>query len=275
MPLSPCIAVATPDVLGVLVWWAVILAAPVVFVRRLWRRVAGQARVRAVRKRADRAPPADPGHWYDEPGTMAPRPREAPGEPTESHLQSSTLEPLCRDVDLRRRLAVAVGELERQLVHLPEDRWRIEPYPLTGARSNTLLVLGETGVFVISATYAPGAWDDVVTVSVLAAQIQSLLPEYEGQVHPAICHPFSAVSPRVWHRPNDDGEWIRAWLVGGHSVIEWLWHFGTDHGLGPVDLARFDSLSKPNWLKPAVPAVPSWPPLHERTSTDLPGREER
>ena len=153
---------------------------------------------------------------------------------------------------------------------MPAGRWRIEPYPLTGERRNTLLVLGETGVFVISATCAPGDWDDVVTVSRLAAKIQTLLPGYCGRVHSAICHPFSPVTPHVWYRADDHGEWIGAWLIGGDSVIEWLEHFGAEHGLRPGDLARFDALSTPNWLKPAMPAVPSWPPLPERAATDRP-----
>jgi hypothetical protein len=62
-------------------------------------------------------------------------------------------------VDFRRRLELAVSELEAKLSELPADRWRIEPYPLTGERRNTLLILGETGVFVVSATYPPGHWD--------------------------------------------------------------------------------------------------------------------
>ncbi len=123
-------------------------------------------------------------------------------------------------------------------------------------------------MFVISATYPPGDWDDVVTASRLAAKIQTLLPGYCGRVQSAICHPFSPMAPRVWHRADDHGEWIGAWLIGGDSVIAWLQHFGTDHGLGPGDLARFDTLSTPNWLKPAMPAVPSWPPLPEREATD-------
>src|SRR5437764_14676079 len=77
---------------------------------------------------------------------------------------------------------------------LPADRWRIEPYPLTGERRNTVLVLGETGIFVISATYAPGHWDDVITVHKLARKIQVLLPGYGGAVQPAISHPFSSAT---------------------------------------------------------------------------------
>ena len=178
----------------------------------------------------------------------------------------ASLEPLCRYVDFRRRLELAVAELERRLAFLPGDRWRIEPYPLTGERRNTLLVLGETGVFVISATYAPGHWDDVVAVNKLARKIQSLLPGYAGEVHAAICHPFSTTPPRLWHRQGDDGEWVNAWLVGGGSVIEWLEHFGSDHGLTVADLARFDRLAKPNWRQSAIPTPPTWPPLPDAPS---------
>jgi len=47
---------------------------------------------------------------------------------------------------------------------------------------HSLLIMGESGVFVLSATYAPGHWDDVITVSRLAGKIQILLPGYHGQV---------------------------------------------------------------------------------------------
>ena len=141
------------------------------------------------------------------------------------------LDPLCRYVDFRRRLELAAGELAVRLAQLPADRWRIEPYPLTGERRNTLLIMGETGIFVVSATYAPGHWDDVVAVSRLAGKIQQLLPGYRGQVQSAVCHPFAATSPRIWHRPDEHGEWVGAWLIGGDSVIAWLEHFGPEHGL--------------------------------------------
>ncbi|HWD70510.1 MAG TPA: hypothetical protein VG293_09950 [Solirubrobacteraceae bacterium] len=166
-------------------------------------------------------------------------------------------------MDFRRRLELAVIELERRLSGLPANRWRIEPYPLTGERSNTLLLLGESGVFVISATYAPGHWDDVIAVSKLARKVQALLPGYPGEVQPAICHPFSSSQPRLWHRPDEDGTWVGAWVLGGDSVIGWLEHFGAEHGLAPVDLERFDEMAKPNWLKPAIPTAPSWPQIPE------------
>jgi hypothetical protein len=99
---------------------------------------------------------------------------------------SETLAPLCRYVDFRRRLELAISELERTLAALSPERWRIEPYPLTGERGNTLLVLGEAGVFVISATYAPGHWDDIVTVNRLAAKVDARLRGYPGEVCPGI-----------------------------------------------------------------------------------------
>ena len=169
------------------------------------------------------------------------------------------LEPLCRYVDFHRRLRLAVSELEVKLGPLPQDRWRIEPYPLTGERRNTLLIMGETGVFVISATYAPGHWDDVLAVNKLAGKVQRLLAGYPGEVRPAICHPFSAVRPRLWHRPDEQGEWVGAWLIGGDSVLEWLAHFGSDHGLAPADLSCFDRLARPDWLKAAIPTPATWP----------------
>jgi hypothetical protein len=171
-------------------------------------------------------------------------------------------------VDFRGRLELAVAELERRLSGLPADRWRTEPYPLTGERGNTLLLLGETGVFVISATYAPGHWDDVIAVSRLASKIQVLLPGYSGQVQPAICHPFTSAEPRIWHRSDEHGDWIGAWLIGGDSVIEWLTHFGPQHGLNAGDLARFDKLAKSNWLKGAISTPPSWPQIREVPSAD-------
>ena len=181
-------------------------------------------------------------------------------------LDSGTLEPLCRYVDFQRRLELAASELRVRLAQLPAGGWRIEPYPLTGERRNTLMILGETGVFVVSATYAPGHWDDVIAVSRLARKLQALLPGYGGQVQPAICHPFSATEPRIWHRADDHGDWVGAWLVGGDSVVGWFMQFGPEHGLSAADLTRFDELAKSNWLKGAIPTAPSWPHIREAPS---------
>jgi hypothetical protein len=301
-------SVAAPEAIGVLVWWSVVLAGPVILVRR-WRRRRNMKRVRrpwprsatgrsggaeatsvtpatsrlaggASEEAVERAPTPtgeareerirgqsgaahplssrnQPDGWRSSPELIAP-----------GRLSPETLEPLCRYVDFRRRLELAASELASRLTRLPADRWRIEPYPLTGERRNTLLLIGATGVFVISATYAPGHWDDVVAVSKLARKIGLLLPGYSGQVHPAICQPFTAIRPRIWHRPDEHGDWIGAWVVGGDSVIEWLGHFGAEHDLNATDLARFDQLAKPNWLQGAIPTPPSWPPICEAASPD-------
>ena len=167
-------------------------------------------------------------------------------------------------VVLRRSRQLA--ELRARLSQLPAARWRIEPYPLTGERRNTFVILGETGIFVVSATYSPGHWDDVIAVSRLASKIQVLLPGYGGPVQPAICHPFTSTEPRIWHRADEHGDWVGAWLVGGDSVVGWLLHFGPQHGLSAADLERFDELAKPNWLKGAIPTAASWPQIHEAPS---------
>ena len=270
MRLAPCTAIVAPELIGVLAWWCLVLAGPVLVLRRCRRRRVATD----VHRHAVKAEPLAAASLLDSPGGRAGRAAMTSGASEEPHpgcravrLSSGTLDPLCRYVDFHRRLELAVTELERRLSTLPRDRWRIEPYPLTGERGNTLLVLGEGGVFVISATYAPGHWDDVVAASRLACKIQSLLPGYPGEVQPAICHPFTPLRPRLWYRPDDHGAWIGAWLTGGDSVIEWLEHFGNEHGLGPPDLARFDELANPNWLRPAIPASPSWPPLPDRQSS--------
>ena len=294
--------VTAPEMIGLLAWWAVVLAGPLIFVRR-WRgrgvpRRARRLRLprRSLRGRVRRATDAiaDSAGWQpalsaanvDSGGAQASQPGAGLGSiadqrsvvaipgashigqtvrtrpaPTSARLAPQTLEPLCRYVDFRRRLEVAASELEATLRQLPVARWRIEPYPLMGERGNSFLLLGETGIFVLSATFAPGHWDDVITVSRLAGKIQGLLPGYAGQVRPAICHPFSSTEPRIWHRADERGEWLGAWVVGGDFVLEWLAHFGTRYGLGTGDIARFDELATADWRKGAIPTPPSWPPV--------------
>ncbi len=292
--INTAVTVTPPELTGVLVWWGVMLAAPALLVRRWRRRGRGAPRCplwrSAARARRSKAsvpsriesssgvvapgrPAADPARLVDAadlPSVGAvrahgqtPPPRARSDYQPAVRLSDETLEPLCRYVDFRRRLELAVAELERGLSPPPAHRWRIEPYPLSGERRNTALVLGETGVFVVSATYAPGHWDDVIVVNRLAAKVQLLLPGYAGQVQPAICRPFAPARPRLWHRPDEHGVWVGAWVVGGDSVIEWLEHFGSEHGYGPAELERFDELAKSDWLRPAIPTAPSWPPIPE------------
>jgi hypothetical protein len=268
MSLAPFTAVATPELIGVLAWWAVMLVLPLMLVRRWRRRRRGGTRFEIAG--------ADVADGHGGPGRNSGLPQPvalAPAgglvdrrrsTPSAGRLAPETLEPLCRYVDFRRRLELAAAELERRLSVLPRDQWRIEPYPLTGERRNTLMVLGPMGVFVISATYPPGSWDDVVAVNRLAGKIQMLLPGYAGRVRPAICHPFASLQPRIWYRADEHGSWVGAWLVGGDSLLRWLEHFGREHGLGAGDLERFDALATANWLRPAIAAAPSWPPVPER-----------
>ena len=267
MHFAPVTAVATPEVIAVLAWWATMLAVPVILVRR-WRR--------RRRERRSEIPGAHVPDGNVVPGRRSGRPQPAALPPSGSlvdrrrstpfpcRVARETLEPLCRYVDFRRRLELATAELEHRLSVLPRDQWRIEPYPLTGERRNTLMVLGPTGVFVISAKYPPGSWNDVVTVNRLAGKIQLLLPGYVGQVQPAICHPFGSLQPRDWYRPDEHGSWVGAWLIGGDSLLPWLEHFGSEHGLATGDLERFDALATANWLRLAISAAPTWPPLPER-----------
>src|SRR5690349_7569650 len=135
MGLAPVTAVATPDLIGVLAWWAVMMALPLMLVRR-WRR-------RRRRGRRSEIPGAHvpDGNVVPGRGSGLPQPVAlAPGgslvdrrrsSPSASSLAPETLEPLCRYVDFRRRLELATSELEHRLSVLPRDQWRIEPYPLT------------------------------------------------------------------------------------------------------------------------------------------------
>ena len=296
------VTVTPPELTGVMVWWGVMLATPALFIRR-WRRRHGKARRRrrwpsAVRLRRASASPPSPDGLPSGTGTSGrlaaqparpddalrpsagPLPAHRPPPPrgasqadciAPGSVSDETLEPLSGYVDFHRRLELAVEELEYRLSRLRADRWRIEPYPLTGERRNTLLLLGECGVFVISTTYAPGHWDDVIAVNRLARKIQRLLPGYSGQVQAAVCHPFTATRPRIWYRPDEYGDWVGAWLIGGDSVIEWLEHFGPKHGLNTSDLARFDALARRNWLKGAIPTPPSWPPIRKAAGSDSEG----
>jgi hypothetical protein len=251
-----------PEAIGVLAWWTVMLVAPVILLRR-WR---GGERAHQRPHPAQSSGPHEPAAAPAPSPTAPRRPDARPAAASVPRCPSEALEPLCRYVDFHRRLELAASELRARLGPLPVDRWRIEPYPLTGERRNTLLVVGETGIFVISATYAPGHWDDVITVSTLARKVQALVPGYDGQVRPAICHPFSASEPRIWHRADERGDWVGAWLVGGDSVLGWLLHFSSERGLTAADLGRFDELTRPNWLRGAIPAAATWPQLSDSPS---------
>jgi len=82
-----------------------------------------------------------------------------------------------------------------------------------------------------------------------------------------ITHQSGAASVARWRAPALVG----AWLIGGDSVIEWLEHFGSEHGLNAADLERFDELARPNWLRGAIPTPPSWPPIRDAAAPDWEG----
>jgi hypothetical protein len=157
-----------PEMIGLLAWWSVVLAAPVVLVRRWRRRRRQGGAVHTPRMRRPLQPlgrrreagtvrqhPATPTEAIEpsieplkpvvrsdrvapgeRPGSLswagstchAGRPDARPVRLNAGGLSSETLEPLCRYVDFRRRLELAARELAAQLVQLPADRWRIEPY---------------------------------------------------------------------------------------------------------------------------------------------------
>jgi hypothetical protein len=163
MALTPSAVVAAPAVIGVVAWWLVILAAPLLLVRRYRRRRVSARRGRSLARSAAnanrarwkaRSPTSGQGPMVH--AEVVPHADASTGEQYPPCLRSGTLEPLCRHVDLRRRLEIAVEELESRLGGLSSGRWRVEPYPLSGGRRDTLLILGSTGVFVVRATYPPG-----------------------------------------------------------------------------------------------------------------------
>jgi hypothetical protein len=132
--------VTAPEMIGLLVWWIVVLAAPAILVSRFRRRPRPADRLRWQARRPVGEQPA---------GQPAPRKPAA----VKSHTRASTeprlvpplpadaLEPLCRYVDFQRRLELAASELRARLSQLPASRWRIEPYPLTGERRNRFVTV--------------------------------------------------------------------------------------------------------------------------------------
>lgn len=248
-----------------LLWCAVVVGGSVAIARRRWRQRRGRPRgLSGGRDGATRA--AVEGHASADgdgptypPLSLGDAVSGAPAD--RPPMSEEALELLGRQLDFRLRLEVAVDQVASILRALPADRWRLAPFPLPGDRGNSLLLVGETGVFVLSATFAPGHWDDIVTVHRLAAEIQWLLPGYAGQVVPAICHPFSTAAPRLWHRAAEPGEWVGAWVLGGDALLSWLDQFRGRAGFSPADLERLDRLASRPWRRGAIPAAPSWPPV--------------
>jgi hypothetical protein len=155
-----------------------------------------------------------------------------------------TLEPLARSLDTSHRLAIAEARVAETLGTLPSDRWLLERYALIAGHRIPFLMLGETGVFVICALTGPPAWDELrLPAEVVEQHIVPTLPGYTGPMRVGLCRALatSAIEPRWWCRPGEAG----AWMMGLESLIAWIEHFGTDHGLGITDLRRLRELAAP------------------------------
>ena len=203
----------------------------------------------------------DPG-----PGAGMPtRPDEHDGRPIAAgrlslpgpRCSTETLEPLARSLDTSHRLAIAEARVAQTLGTLPSDRWHLERYALIAGHRIPFLALGETGVFVICALTGPPAWDELRLPAQVAEQhLMPTLPGYTGPMRVGLCRALatSAIEPRWWCRPGEPG----AWMMGLESLIAWIEHFGTDHGLGIADLTRLRELAtpKPGRIAPAPDVVP-------------------
>jgi len=130
-----CATVTAPVMIGLLAWWIVVLAGPVILVRRWSRRRRAAERLRRQSGRpAGEQPAGPPGLSSSAAGTSETRAAPASGLSV-ARLSSEALEPLCRFVDFHRRLDLAASELRARLAPLPAARWRVEPYrlPASGA----------------------------------------------------------------------------------------------------------------------------------------------
>ena len=182
--------------------------------------------------------PSRPAEYHS--GLVAARRPSVPGP----RCSPETLEPLARSLDTSHRLAIAEARVAETLGTLPSDRWLLERYALIAGHRIPFLVLGETGVFVICAMTGPPAWDELRLPGEVAEQhIMPTLPGYTGPMRVGLCRALatSAIEPRWWCRPGEPG----AWMMGLESLIAWIKHFGTDHGLGITDLRRLRELATP------------------------------
>jgi hypothetical protein len=155
-----------------------------------------------------------------------------------------TLEPLARCLDTSHRLQVAEARVAQMLGTLPSDRWLIERYALIAGHRIPFLVLGETGVFVVCALTGPPAWDELALPAQVAEQhIMPTLPGYTGAMRVGLCRALatSAIEPRWWCRPGEPG----VWMMGLESLIPWIEHFDTGHGLGITDIKHLRELAAP------------------------------
>ena len=168
------------------------------------------------------------------------RPPANPG----ARCSPETFELLGQHLDGSRRMAVVEDRLAPVLGALPRDGWIVERYVLFAGHRIPFLLLGENGVFALWALGGQPRWSDIPVVGRVADDMKSALPGYTGTVAVGICRSLSPdLGPRWWCRSGEHG----AWVMGLNSVIPWLRHFGSEHGLGVEDIRRVRELAGPHW----------------------------
>lgn len=185
-------------------------------------------------------------------GTSATR-AEPPSSPSPAipgaRLSPEQLEPLGQDLDNSRRLAASEAKVAPLLATLPADRWFVERYVLIGSHRVPFLLVGETGVFVLWAMAGPLQWRDLSFFDEIGRRVETALPGYTGTVQAGVCRVSEpGIEPRWWCRAGEPG----AWIIGLSSLIPWLEHFGTEHGLGVKDLELLRALAGPRWGRPVT-----------------------
>jgi hypothetical protein len=175
-----------------------------------------------------------------------------PGSPPQlqgARYSRNTLEPLARRVDDSRRIALADARVGNALTALPAGRWLIERYALISGHRVPFLLLGEAGVFTMWPVESGPSWEDIEFTNEVASVVKALLPGYPGPVRVGFCRAFERGTPRWWSQGG-----AGAWIMGLDSVGAWLRHFGSEHGLGVEDLARFNTLAGPDRDRRRSPA---------------------
>ena len=138
---------------------------------------------------------------------------------------------------------MADARVGNALAALPAGRWLIERYALINGHRVPFLLLGEAGVFTMWPVESGPSWEDIEFTNEVASVVKALLPGYPGPVRVGFCRAFERGTPRWW---SQGGAWLR--------------HFGSEHGLGVEDLARFNTLAGPDRDRRRSPArLPATP----------------
>jgi hypothetical protein len=144
---------------------------------------------------------------------------------------------------------LADARVGNALAALPAGRWLVERYALINGHRVPFLLLGEAGVFTMWPVESGPSWEDIEFTNEVASVIKALLPGYPGPVRVGFCRAFERGTPRWWSQGRAGG-----WIMGLDAVGPWLRHFGSEHGLGVEDLARFNALAGPDCDRRRSPA---------------------